>query len=766
MKRLKPIFYSALLAFVILITSTNASAQKSFIKAGDQAFDRLEYFSAVVLYQKALSENPKKAEKGRLIFQIAECYRLTGDLKQAEKEYAKAVKADYDDPVAVLDLANAQMMQAKYDDAQASYQLYTQKVPADPRGPNGVKSCQMAQQLLSQPTRYIVTDMKQLNTKDEDFCPTFADRRLDELIFTSSRQGTMGDKIDDGLGQNYSDLFITKLDKNGKFSTPLPLPAPVNSPDNEGSAVFDKTFKTMYFTRCSVVKNKGQKCKIWSTQRRGNNWADPVLLNFQSDSSTYAHPAISQDEQTLVFSSDLPGGQGGIDLWMSLYDKKTKSWGEPTNLGPGINTAGNDEFPFIRYDGSLYYSTDGLPGLGGLDIFHAAKLGDNKWGNPVNMGYPVNSEGDDFGICFEGNKDAGYFSSNLPNGGGVGSDDIYRFYLPAILFVIEGTVYDIDSHRGISGATVRMVGADGSDVSIKTDTGGHYMFGALGATERYVKLNSSYIISATATNLKYLNSDEKANETTVGKSESETFEHDFHLKKPKPMEAIHFPAVLYDLGKATLRSESKDSLNYLVRLLNNNPTLKIELDAHTDQQGSAVSNIKLSQARAQSCVNYLISQGIDSARLTPKGWGQTKLLIQTSQIMAVKNKNPKIQKAKRDSLYQINRRTVFQILDWGYVPKGHVMTAEDSLKMEAGKNVKVSGQEAPQDADTNEAPVPIEEIQNQTVPKNYSPNGNPAPSSNPAPQQQPNKPAGKGHGPSEPLYNETSSSNRTACPKW
>jgi peptidoglycan-associated lipoprotein len=715
MRRIKSTFSLILLVSCIALT---ASAQKAFIKAGDNAFKSKEYYNAIDIYKKALSQNPKKEDKARLIFQIAECYRMTGDVKHEEEEYAKAIKANYDDATAILHLADAQMMQAKYDDALASYQSYAQKVPSDPRGANGVKSAQLAQQLKNSPTRYVVTNMAQLNSKFEDFSPAYSDRRMDEIVFTSTRQGTMGDKVDDGLGQNFSDIFITKLDKNGKFSAPLPLPAPINTPDNEGSAIFDKSFKTMYFTRCGVIKNKQPKCKIFSTQRRGNNWTDPVMLNFQIDTVTYAHPAISGDEQEIIFTSDLQGGQGGKDLWLSHYDKKSKSWGNPVNLGPGINTAGNEMYPYLHADGSLYYASDGLPGMGGLDIYHAAKTGTNQWGNPTNLGSPINSEADDFGISYEGTKDRGYFSSN--RAGGRGSDDIYSFYLPPILFVIEGTVYDQDTHRGIPGATVRMVGSDGTDVSLKTDTGGHYMYGALGANDRYVKINSSYILSASATDLKYLASDEKANETTVGKTESETFIHDFQLQKPSPIVELHFPAVLYDLDKADLKPQSKDSLNYLVKLLNNNPTLAIELDAHTDQQGDYNHNIKLSQARAQSCVSYLISQGIDSARLTAKGWGFTKLLISTATINKAKTKKEK------DSLYQINRRTVFKITNWSFVPKGQMMTHADSLKMQEGNKIKVSGQEA---SDTTNAPVPEEE-------RNYVP-----PVKNPTTPATPNKQA-------------------------
>jgi len=705
MKRLKSTLSCFLLVFLFTLS---ASAQKGAIRAADRAFKAKEYFSAVELYKKAISQNPKKEEKARVTFQIAECYRLTGDIKHAEDWYAKAIKAKYDDAIALLYLADAQMMEGNYDDALSSYQQYQKKVPSDPRGANGIKSCQLAQQLKNSPTRYVVINMAQLNTKFEEFSPAYSDRRMDELIFTSTRQGTSVDKVDNGSGQNYSNLFVTKLDKNGKFSAPIPLPAPINTNEaaNQGSATFDRGYRTMYFTRCPMIKNKPERCKIYSTDRRGNNWTDPVMLNFQLDSVTYGHPTISGDDQEIIFTSDLPGGQGGKDLWISHYTKKTKSWSAPVNLGPDINTSGNEEFPYLAVDGSLYYSSDGLPGMGGLDIFHAAKLGTDKWGTPANMGSPINSEDDDFGIIYEGTHDRGYFSSNRP--GGKGSDDIYSFYLPPILFVIEGNVYDEDTHKGIQGATVRMVGSDGSDVSIKTDQTGHYMFGALNSTQRYINPNTSYVVSASASDLKYLSSDDKANETTVGKNESETFEHDFQLKKPLPTVELHFPAVLYDLNKASLRPESRDSLNYLVRLLNNNPTLKIELDAHSDQQGDFKRNIILSQARADTCVRYLISQGIDSSRLVAKGWGETKLLVSTKEIMAHKSKK------ERDSLYQINRRTVFRILSWDYVPKGHFMTKQDSLKMKAGNTAKVTGEES----DTlGVPPVPLEEQQNMVPQK-------------------------------------------------
>jgi len=426
------------------------------------------------------------------------------------------------------------------------------------------------------------------------------------------------------------------------------------------------------------------------SERKGNTWGDPVMIPFQNDTTTYAYPALSSDDQEMIFSSDMAGGQGKMDLYVTHWDKKTKQWGNPVNLGPDINTPGNDVFPFIHQDGTLYFSTDGLPGFGGLDIFKATKVPNqtDKWNKPENMQYPINSEADDFGIIFEGAKERGYFSSN--RGGGKGKDDIYSFNLPPLLFASSGTVRDKKTNKPIVGAIINMVGSDGSVVAIKTDTGGHYFIGAKGP-DRYMKPGNSYILSADAKDQLYLASQTKANVTTVGVGESKTWVNDFVLEKAdKP---LHFPKVEYALDKADLTSNSKDSLNYLVKLLKDNPTIKIQLDAHTDPQGSDKHNMILSQARAQSCVDYLITQGIDSARLTAKGWGFHATLPGCSAADIAKMKS----NDQKQAAYQADRRTEFRVLSFNYVPKGG-LSHLDSLKMESLKDAKISGQGASVDS--------------------------------------------------------------------
>ncbi len=689
------------LCLSVLIIPIKSFAQKNSLASADQAFSNMAYADALDMYKKAytdLHSNRDKAKKARVLFQIAECYRMMNEPKEEIQAYAKAIKAKYDDPVCLLYLANADKMMGQYDSAMVYYNKYKDAVPSDPQGTLGVKSCEVAAQLKNNPTRFVVNDEQQLNTKYSDFAPAFADRRFDELFFTSTRPGSTGDQIDNAIGQNFSDIYETKRDKNGKWSEPTPLPSPANSEGNDGTPCFDKGYKTMYFTRCLLVNKQQQKCKIYSTERRGNTWAQPVELDFQVDSVTYGHPALSPDNTELFFASDLSGGYGQHDIWVSHFDKKNHKWGEPKNLGPEINTPGDEVYPYVRFNGDLYFASDGYPGLGGKDIYVAKKVGPDKWGTPTNMGVPINSEGDDFAITFQGTGDRGFFSSNRL--GGRGSDDIYSFELPPLLFDLQGHVVNADTKKPLEKATMHLVGSDGSDVTLTTDTGGFYNFGANG-NSRYIKPNTSYILTCSADNVVkakdvsfIASGSERANETTVALTESKTFVHNFEFQPVTMKTVLHFPKVLYDLDKATLLQQSKDSLNYLVKLLNDNPTICIILDAHTDPQGSYKHNMVLSQARAQACVDYLESQGIDSARLEAKGWGFTRTLpgLDGNSIKKMKTKQ------MRDSAYALDRRTEFRVhVGKTFIPKNRKLTAQDSLKM---MHMEITGQSQ---VDTNAA---------------------------------------------------------------
>lgn len=664
---------------IILFFSTAAVAQKNFSKDADKAFDNQEYFNAIELYKKAYTKIKKKDEKARNIFMTAECYRMINDNKQAEAWYIKAIKANYPDPKATLYLADAKKAQEKYNEALIEYNNYKKLVPSDPRGEDGAKSCELAQKWKDAPTRYKVDNMAQINTKDPDFCPMYADKKYNKIYFTSMRPGGATGTIDPTLGELYSDLFETSMDKNAKWSTPVALPEPVNTKDNEGLSTMTRKGDMMIFTRCLVEKNKQMYNQLWSAPKKGNSWGEPTKLPFCIDTLKYASPSLTSDGMTLFFSSNMPGGQGENDIWFAKYDKKSQKWGTPVNLGPGINTAGNDVFPFIHDDGTLYFSSTGHLGMGGLDIFRAEKKGDDQWANVTNMKFPINSAGDDFGIIFEGKKERGYLSSNRETT--KGADDIWSFVLPPLLFTIEGDITDCKFKETIPGVTVKLVGSDGSSVETKTDAAGHYKFAENGAN-RYVNPNTTYIITASVANdvktaqapQGFLSSSDKAKETTVGVEEAKTFKHDFCLV---PIERfIRFPDVLYDLGKADLRPESKDSLDFLYQTLLDNPTFVIELSSHTDYRGSDAANQKLSEARAKSCVDYLISKGINPARLKAKGYGEKaplevkdgegKIMYTLSEAYINKTTKGK-PKQEFEALMQKNRRTVFSVLSKDFV---------------------------------------------------------------------------------------------------
>jgi len=516
--------------------------------------------------------------------------------------------------------------------------------------------------------------MTQINSSSQDFSPAFPDRKYTALNFTSAREGSTGGVVDGNVGQTFSDIFETKIDKNGKWSTPVPLAEPINTAANEGANVVNRKGNMMIFTRCMCEKNKKFMCGLYITVKKGQLWDEPKLIPFCTDSFTFKHPALSLDEQTLVFSSDMPGGFGSSDLWVSTFNKNTKEWGAPVNLGPEVNTAGYDAFPFITDDGTLYYSSDGHLGMGGLDIFKAEKKGDAKWGSVSNIEYPINSPSDDFGIIFEAKMNRGYFSSNRE--GGKGSDDIYFFYMPALEFSIEGEITNCKVHAEvIEGVTMRLVGTDGSLEETVTDKNGHYSFEKKG-DKRLVNENTSYVISTIippgadikteSAKLSFINSSVKAKETTIALTSSKHFVHDFCLE-PIIKTDNHFGDVLYDFDSALLTQQAKDTLDILYNILIDNPTFVIELSSHTDFRGEDAYNQKLSEARAKSCVEYLVSKGVNKDRMVAKGYGEKKPLeitdSLTGKVVILDQKYiMKLSPEGQEEAHHKNRRTVFRVL--------------------------------------------------------------------------------------------------------
>lgn len=664
---------SLVLIVLLIALASVAEAQNRHWRAADEAFNNMQYNQALTKYKKALSKAKGKPDKEKISFQMAECYRLINNTKKAEAAYKRISKSNYAEknPVVYLYLAQAYMSNEKYEDALTFFEKYAEQVPDDARGTNGIESCRLSKEWLDSPTKFKIQIQKPLNSKEADFSVAYADKLYNTIIFTSTRDAATGKSVDNWTGQSFSDLFIAKLDPKGDWSTPILLETAnvINTGANEGNPSLNSKYNQLYFTRCGNDKGSLQGCKIYVSRRSGRNWGDPKALSLGGDSTTvFGNPSISPDELMIFFSSDLENGQGGKDIWMAARKTANDEFGKPINLGPAVNSPGDEMFPFLRNDTSLYFASNGHPGMGGLDIFRST-FSNGIWNKPVNMQSPINSAGDDFAIVFNPEEDKGFFSSNRK--GGRGSDDIYSFENPPVLFTLQGIVKDDNTLQVIPGAVIKLTGSDGSSIEARSDARGIYSF-----NKAQIKARTSYELVCVKDN--YFN--KKAKETTVGLESSKDFTIDFMLE-PIPDKPVVLPDILYDLAKWDLKPQYQDSLQGLIKTLDENETIVVELASHTDARGSDESNDVLSQKRAESVVNYLIERGIDPDRLVAKGYGErvprrlAKDVVKDSfpfkagTLLTSTYIDSLATKPIQEAAHALNRRTEFRILSKDFVPK-------------------------------------------------------------------------------------------------
>lgn len=704
--------FRLLLTAGLLLAASLTFAQRGPTYQADLAYDKGDYYDAATLYKKAFTKEKNKVKRAEIIYKVAESYRLTNDYKNQEVWYAKAIKAGYKEPGAILHYADALKMNGKYDEAIVQYTAFQKDAAGDPRGDIGIQACQQAQKWKDKPTRYRLTNVAPINTKYSDFAATYSNKDHRHIIFTSARQESIGKNNDGGTGEKFQDLFEAAVDKKGKWSSPKPLLEPINSGGNDGGASMDTKGTDMFFTRCDVEKNKTGGCLIYYTKRKGATWDEPKLIPLANDSFTVAQPSLSADEMTLYFVSNMPGGQGGKDIWFTKYDKKSKSWGTPVNAGEKVNTEFDEMFPYIAADSTLYFSSKGHIGMGGLDVF-SAKMVSGGFDEPVNLKYPINTSYDDFAfIVDESTGDKGFLSSDRD--GGKGSDDIYSWSLPPLLFTVSGKVFDADTKGNVEGATIELFGSDGSSVPLKTDKTGAYKFD--------LKPETSYRLSATMPN--YLN--KYIEVSTVGLEQSKDFIGDFDFALRSTLRAIELPEVYYDLSKWDLRPESKKALDGLVQTLKENPTIVVEIGSHTDARPIPMTNDTLSKRRAESVVKYLVQHGIENDRLSARGYGASQPRSLDKDLGSFKSGDvlnegfiEKLPNTKtKEEAHQLNRRTEFRVLRTNYV-KGQAATDDinieapvksltDSSGMKAVEDVNVAKQVDVKDAATGEVVKPTE----------------------------------------------------------
>lgn len=655
-----------ILIFLLITTfSTSLLAQRKRIERADQYYNSGEYFKAKELYIKAYSRAKDKSSRGKIAFKIGQCSRKINDPRGSRKWYQKAVYNKYQNPRTKLYLADALKMLEQYEDAKKYYADYKDLVPDDPDGELGVSSCDLAMEWMEKPSRWQVESIRYFNSRESDFAPRYGSDSS-EIYFTSSRESSTGDEMNDNSGMYFTDIFYTKRDKKGKWSEPIPVEGAVNTAFDEGAAYITPNGRTMYYTSCKSIKNQSLGCKIFMSNKNGTKWSAPEQIEIFKDSSiSVGHPYLSHDQLILYFVTENQDGIGGKDIWFMKRNSKSAAWGKPQNMGEPINTKKDEMYPFIRKDGTFYFASNGHIGMGGLDIFTSKKDENGKW-IVENMKYPINSNADDFGIVMHDEDNVGYFCSSrvLPK-----SDDIYYFWQPPLKISVKGIVKNADNNVVIPNAKIKMTGTDGTQIETTADDNGLFFF------DLREKTDYLFVSSKPPRYLKGV-----ARETTKGIKEDKVLEIELFMTKTNVV--VEIENIEYDFGKATLREESKVALDKLVELLEINNNITIELRANTDFRGNETDNMDLSERRAQSVINYLISKGIKSDRLVAKGLGESNP-IKVSKKQA--NKYPFLTEGdilseefiknletdqEREIAHQLNRRTEFKVLRTDYKEGG------------------------------------------------------------------------------------------------
>lgn len=652
MKLSKTIFCLALVS--ILLTGCGGAK----LATADEQLARGEYYDASKTYRKIYNKLTKREERplrGQVAFRMAECHRRLNQYARAAAAYQNAARYEY--PDSMLYLYMAQMQQAAGNPAAAvtSYQEYLKWHPEDQLALSGLSGARMAQ-AREGATRYVVRNAKLFNSRRADYSPMFLGGSLDQLYFTTTTEKVTGDHRSEITGMKKGDIWFVTKDENGQWQRPQAVEGELNTEVDEGTPSFTPDGQTMYLSRARREPNANTGVEIYTSQRSDAKWSAPVLFEITRDTiSSYAHPAVSPDGNWLYFSSDMPGGSGGRDIWrVNLKERE----GSLENLGEWINTPGDEMFPYVRTDSLLYFASNGHPGYGGLDLFRARLTSSGGW-EITNMGLPVNSSADDFGITF-GEGESGFFSSNRTDNRGY--DHIYSFELPDLKILISGWVLDRDEEP-VPNAVIRIVGNDGSNQKQVARDDGSFSF----PLQRGV----SYVMMAGARG--YLNSRQEF--TADDAEEDAEYGVDFILaaiNKPQVIENI-----FYDYDKATLRPESTAALDEMAQVLRDNPNVTIEMASHTDRHGSDEYNIGLSSRRARSVIDYLISVGIQPDRLQSQGYGKSRPKTITRKLAREYPQFPEgtvlteeyiltLSPEDQDAADQINRRTEFQVLSTDY----------------------------------------------------------------------------------------------------
>ncbi len=653
---------NVLIPFLTLLFLCGLSSCRNYLKMADESYALGEYYDAARMYKRAYSKTPAKErdERGRIAFIMGDCYRIINASANAKAAYINAIRYNYPDSITFFRLGEMQLKTGEYKNAEKSFETYLEYDPTHALAQNGLTSARMAPEMKNALPRYVVKRFDLFNSRRSEYSPAYNRVDSDRVYFTSTRDQARGDNLNGITGMKSADIFMARRNERNQWQAPETIDSDLNTEYEDGACSFSPDGNTMYFTRCRESAHSPVYAEIFSSSRSGANWSAAKQCNIINDTlSSVAHPAVSPDGYWLYFVSDMPGGYGGMDLWRCpILDGE---FGAVENLGPSVNTVGDEMFPYVHEDGTLYFSSNGWPGMGGLDLFKAEPdpHNANHW-KIQNMGFPMNSEADDFGITFEPERNKGFFSSNRKDVRGW--DHIFEFIGQELDYVLHGWVFDMEGDP-LPEATVNIIGEDGTNVRVSVNGDGFFSY--------KLDRNTAYLMLANCRG--YLNTkQELLTDTITGKL---VYEAEF------PMASITRPVVIenifYEFDKATLTPESSEALDKLIKMLTDNPNITIELGAHCDYFGSDAYNERLSLRRAQSVVDYLVKGGISEDRLTAWGYGEnspkeiTKRLAQEYPFLKVGDVLTEtyiktLTDEEQEICNALNRRTEFKVIRTTY----------------------------------------------------------------------------------------------------
>lgn len=647
---------------LLLILSMPLSAQRvlRLLEVGDEHFRKAEYTLAKEAYETILRRDRSANVRREVSFRLGQTHQQMLNYAEARKWYTLAMNVGYNNPEIFMHLSEMSLGLEDFDLAIDYATRYLEKRPDDRFGRKLLESARFSKENYYKETLFEVTNERALNTTGQEWGIAFFPD--DRILFASTFDET-GRRLDTRTGTGYSSIYESTLNRStGEWSEPQLIKGKINTEFYEGFLSYDAENQIGYFMNCGGPSGTRETCDIYTAKYNPerNTWSEPVIFPINSDSYNIGYPSISEDGYTLYFGSDMPGGYGGYDLYKIVKDPVNDRWESPENLGPTINTSLNDSYPFIAGN-ILYFSSFGHPGFGGFDIFYSEIKEDGGFSKPVNMGSPINSSADDFGFIINKEYSSGFFTSDRP--GGVGNDDIYSFRIVSRTFDLKGIIVDGETGAPMPGIEVILYGDDDQILKVNADRLGRYTIPNLDSEVNYIvevvedgytPFSESLSVKDKLIASRFLSVPEFEKNVTmhpapapVARREEIGPDGTFPVRPAITGITEGLPTVHFDFARFDLTTYARMQLDSVLRFLDTQPGAGLVIHAHTDEVSGYLFNFYLSQKRAHSIIDYLVSRGVTEDRLYPFGHGKMEL---------------KIVNAQTPEEHRQNRRATFEVI--------------------------------------------------------------------------------------------------------